>query len=333
MNSIRMALPEKTERFAENYHSIRKHFIWHEPMIKRLVSLVYALDDKDIDLDKITYCHNLMKAETGIFSTFRGNLAIYVAAMLALDYDPYKRFTDTLEAYNLLKGEKFWASDYLVASAYEVARWGGQKGLKNVAVRAMQFYRGLKANHRFHIGQDDYIFVVMLALSDIEVSDGVDRVKQIFMRLRPEFFSRNSALYLAQMLVLSGKGEDSVDDVLHLNRMLKQQGIRLNKTYTLPSLGVLSMLDTDHSAMANAIDDTMAALRRIRGFGRFSVSKQELLMHVVAIVSSVYLNGLDDVAKASLSTNITNLIIAQQAAMLGACVGASVAASSAAASC
>jgi len=327
-------LLSKLELFTDNNQSTRGDFIWQNAMAKRLVALAYALEGKQIDIDAIKECHRMMKDEVGIFSTFRGNMAVYIAASLSLNENPQQLLTNTLEVYDLLKQEGFWASDYLVVTAYEIAVNTERMMYSHIAQRSMEFYREMKSNIRFHIGQDDYIFAAMLAMSGIDIHDGALKMRHLFSQLKSEFsafISRGSIVTLAQMLVLGESTDECIEHMLKLNRVLRKKKIRLDRTYTVPSMGVLGMLGVDKYAFA---DDLIAArdyLRAQKGFGAFSVSNQELLLYAVSLISNVYTADTDSsIMKSGVATSITNLIIAQQVAMI---VAISVATTTTAASC
>jgi len=326
-------LEAKLALFNENYQSIRTEFAWQEPMAKRLAALAYALADKSLDSNRIKDCHKLIKSEVGVFSTFRGLLSVYVAAALSLSQEPGKLLADTLYVYDLLKAQRFWASDYLVVTAYEIAANAKKIDFERTAERTRSFYDEMKANHRFQIGSDDYIFAAMLALSDLDVHQGANKVKSIFIRLKEEFSrfsSRNSLLTLAQMLALGGSTEQCAYNVSKLNRALRNRKIKLDKTYTLPSLGALSLLNIDPCDLALELTAACDYLRGQKGFGGFSVSTQELQLYAVSLITHARIGDSVNITQAGVTTSVTNLIIAQQVALIAAMSAASAAA---AASC
>jgi len=331
---MNIQLQNKLELLVENSQSIRSDFIWHDAMAKRLVALAYALEGKKVDVEAIKACHRMIKDEVGMFSTFRGNMAVYVAASLSLSEKPQQLLSDTLEVYDLLKQEGFWASDYLVVSAYEIAANAKNHNFGYITQRSMEFYREMKANIRFYIGQDDYIFAAMLALSDIDIHDGALKMRHLFRQLKKEFSaftSGNSLVTLSQMLVLGESTAECVQNLLKLNKVLRKKKVRLDKTYTLPSLGVLGMFAVDKYAFADDLIEARDYLRSQKGFGAFSVSTQELLLYAVSLITNAYMGDAgNNVVKAGVATSITNLIIAQQVAMI---VAISTATTAAAASC
>lgn len=309
-------LQEKLTLFTENTRALKNDFIWHDTMSKRLAALLYTLKDKAVDCNTIRDNHALLKSHTGIFSSFRGNLAIYIASMLSLSDNPEQRFTDTLAVYDLLKAQKFHASDYLVVAAYQIAANADRSLHSQTVTRAREFYDAMKSNHWFYTGQDDYIFSAMLGLSDIDVYTAAAEIERLYQQAKTDFYHKNSIQTLAQVLVLGGEADVTYPKVLQLRNTLRENGIKIDKLYTLPSLGVLAMLTADGYAVAEAIAETSEALRKQKGFGVFSITTQELLLYTVSLVCAALSEDIENgILKAVVSTSVTNLIIAQQAAM------------------
>ena len=316
--------------FASNAQIIKKEFTWQNSLAKRLAALLYAKENKPIDYEAIRQSHNIIKQNTGLFSFFRGDMAMLIAAMLSLSPNPQRLLDETLKVYEIMKDAKFRSSDYLVVAALEIASQANPGYYSDVVARARAFYDGMKADHFFKTGQDDYIFASMLGLSDLNVDAGVERIENIYNRLKSEFWDKNSVQTLAQILVLSRSDDNVVNRVLSLRDDLKAQKIKLDKSYTLSTLGILAMLPVDNSVIVRDIDEAQMMLRAQKGFGSMSVTMQEVLLFVTAIVTDRYAKSLTgDVLSANLSTSIANIIIAQNTALIVAITtSTSVAASS-----
>ena len=325
-------LQEKLKLLVDNHRTIKSDFIWQDGMAKRLAVLCYTMENKEINTAAIKECHKMIKSETSAFSNFRGNLAIYLSAALSLHPQPSHVLADTLHVYGLLK-EKFWSSDYLIAAAYEIAI-NSEKGRHARTVqRTKDFFDEMKANHRFHIGQDDYIFAAMLALSAMDTHAGAVKIKNLFLRLKSEFsifVGASSVLHLAQMLVLGGGTEDCVSKLLRLNKLLRKRKLRLDKTYTLPTLGVLGMLKADNNLIADELVNAKDYFRAQKGFGPWSVGNEEILLYSAALLINAYAGDTEsNIINAGVTTSVTNLIIAIQVALI---VSATMASSAAVAS-
>lgn len=174
-----------------------------------------------------------------------------------------------------------------------------------------------------------YIFAAMLALSDLEAEPSAARMKELYEALKPHFYTGNGLQALTQVLVLGGQASEAVSDVLMLRDAFRSRGIRLDKQYTLSSLGVLSLLHQDSQQVVEDVENTSEWLRTKKGFGSWSMNKQERLLLAAAMVATNYVaeakNGLLTTA---LSTSMTNIIIAQQAAVTAAAAASAAAASS-----
>ncbi|OKP95967.1 DUF4003 family protein [Paenibacillus sp. P46E] len=320
----------KLELFAENAQRVKKGFAWKNAQVNRLAALLYTAEDKIADSDAIHASYELIKEHTGSFSTFRGTTAISIAALLSLSAEQERLLTDTLAVYEMLKDVKFRASDYLVVAAYQIAVNTASDQYQRTVERAKAFYDRMKSKHPFLTGRDDYIFAAMLGLSDIDVESGVERMEQLYAVLKPEFLSGNSVQALTQVLVLGEDASETAAHVLALREAFRTRGIRMDKEYTLSSLGVLSLLPCTQGEIVNDVSETYEFLRTQKGFGSWSITKQELLLLSAAMVAFKYVDeAKNGVVTTTLTTSITNIIIAQQTAIAAAAAASAASASSA----
>lgn len=322
---------QRLELFAQNAQTVKKEFKWQDAMLKRLAALLYAAEDRVIDLSAMRECHKLIKKSIGLFSSFRGNSAMTVATLLSLRDDPDGLLKNALKVYDMMKQARFRASDYLVVAACQIAAGAAEDKYVETVERARAFYDGMKSDHWFLTGQDDYIFSAMLGLSDVDVSAGVERMERLFQSLRPEFHTGIGVQALTQVLVLGGDGADLETRVLALRDALRSRRMKqLCQAYTLSSLGVLALLPLDTDEIVRQLEENSELLRSKKGFGPWSfVAKQELLLLSAGLVA---LNSVDQMKRGILdtvlSTSITNIIIAQQAAIAAAAAASASAAAS-----
>ncbi|MDR3052671.1 MAG: DUF4003 domain-containing protein [Coriobacteriales bacterium] len=308
---------DKLELFAENTQRVKRDFFWQFDSVKRLAALLYAQEGRPIDCEAIRQCYDLIKQNTGVFSQFQGTMALCVATLLSLSPNPQERLDETLKVYDLLKGAGFHATDFLVVAAYQIAAQSSVSKHEVVVTRTRDFYDAIKARHLFLTGEDDYIFAAMLGLTDLDVATGAEHIEHIYSRLKGEFWDNNSIQTLAQVLVLGNSDAGVIERVLALRDALRARRIKLDKTYTLPVLGVLALLPVEIHTVVSDIDAAQTILRAEKGFGMLSIDTAELLLYVTSIVAGDYAKSAkDEVLRATFSTSITNLIIAQQTAMI-----------------
>ena len=320
----------RLELLTANMQNIKKEFPWQNVNVTRLAALLYALESKEAPAEAIRNSYNMLKENTSRFSMFRNMAAIAISSMLSLHGDQETQLQRTLSVYEQLKQDGFKASEYLVIAAYEIAANTAPNQHIHTIERMKAFYEGMKQHHRFLTNRDDYIFAAMLGLSDIDPVVGVERMEQLHLSLKPEFRNSNSLQSLTQVLVLGGENRDTLDRLLLLRELLKDRDLRMDKQYTLSSLGVLALLPADPKVMIDDIAEVYAYLHEQKGFTRWSLNKEQRLLYTAALVASRNIDeARQDVLTSNLTTNITNIIIAQQTAMIAAVTAGAAASSSA----
>jgi len=321
---------QRLKLFADNTQIIKKEFTWQNAMMKRLAALLYASEEKEINPSAIRDCYDLLKRSAGLFSSFRGNSMMTVATLLSLRDNPPALLNNTLTVYEEMKRVGFRASDYLVVAAYQIAANAPQDEYDEKIGRAKAFYDGMKRDHRWLTGQDDYIFSAMLGLSDIEVTSGVQKMERLYQSLRPEFHTGTGVQALSQVLVLGDDTSGIQRRIMTLRDALRSRRLKLDRQYTLSSLGVLALLPMEAESIAAQIEETMQLLRGKKGFGTWTVAKQEILLLSAGLVTLSSVEQIkQDVLDTVLTTSMTNIVIAQQTAIA---VAAASSASAAAAS-
>lgn len=300
-----------------NTQKIKKEFAWQNISISRLAAMMYAAEDREADPEAIRDAHELIKKNTGAFSTFRGNLSVGIAAMLSLSEDPQTRLEDALSVYEQLKAHKLTASDPLAMAAYEIAQHAEPERRRSAIERTRVFYEGMKENHRILTYHDDYVFAAMLGLSDLEPEAALKRMEQLYAELKPELRAGNGLQSLTQLLVLGDADLGTSARLLELRDLFRQRKVRLDKEYTLPSLGLLALLPAEPRIIADEIEENAAYLREQKGFGAWSILDQEMLLLISGLfVSRSVGEAHRGLSGPTLSTALTNLVVAQQAASI-----------------
>ena len=316
----------KLELFIQNVQTIRKEFAWHDGRSKRLSALIYTLEGKVIDIAAIDASLKIIKSSTGMFSQFRGTMALVIATKISLSPSPEEAFNQTLACYNKLKEAKFTPSDFLVIAAHLIISTSKPSEIDGIIQKAREIYEGMRKNRWFSTGNQDYIFSVMLAMSDINPAEGVARIKELYDILKKDFawVDGNSIQALCQLLTLGGKTDEALEHLRDIRATFKANKIKLDRSYTLPSLGALSLLNVEGEVLANQVLDIQSQLRKEKGFGYFSIEDNELLLYASAIVTSIHTDNLNQGILATASTSLLNLLIAQQMTMMTVIMAAAV---------
>jgi hypothetical protein len=316
--------------YHQNMLALKKYSFWKNDMAKRLAALIFAAEGQQVDIAAIRAAEAAVKRKTGLFSSFRGATDMAIYALLALTADLESYLDRILSAHQLLRKARFHSSDYLAVAACLIARAAHQENLAEQCIRAGNWLRAMKQQHRFLVGQDDYVYAVMLAAAGLDPMNDLDRIEQNYRDLRYDFRPRGSLYQLCQVLALSGKPDLCADRVRDLRNAFRAEGVKLDRANTLVSLGVLSYMEEQEPVIVERVQKICVYLRSLKGMGSFSVGRDELQLMSVTLVACASLKEQhDSLAAGVVSSAVTGIIMAQQAAIIAAAAGASAAASAA----
>jgi hypothetical protein len=242
-------------------------------------------------------------------------MSLILAAKLALTTDPPRYLEGTIAAFNQLNGAKFGASDHSLIAAHLIALRTEPAAYPLAVERTRAFYNGLKANHSLLTDKDDLIVAALLALSDVDVQLGVNRIEEIFTQLRDSFGTNGGTLLLAETLTLGGAGSEAVNRALALREAVRAAKVRVDKSPTTPLLGVFALLPVAPEVVANDIAEARDFLKAQRGFGALSMDGTERLGLAAAMVLDAYA-GKDPIVAPALAAVIAGVIAAQALVIL-----------------
>ncbi len=309
-------LKSKMTLFVKNYRAFEGEFFWQNNIMKRLSALLSAGKGQRLNLRAVKENAEMIKEKMGPLSYFRGHSLLCLATLLSMETNRQRLLADTITVYELLKTKKFMASDYLVLAAYQIASSAAAEDFAEIAQRAEDCFLAMKAEHRFLTGHNDYIFAVLLALSEKEVDSGVNQIESFYQTLKPTFRSGDSVLNLAQVLTLGDADPGAVNRVLDLSEQFKENKLRLDRQLTLSTLGVLALLPEENEILVADVIAVYEFLRNQKGFKALSAGVQELQLFATALVAYHYADqSHDKLMSSTLSTGITSIIVAQQAAI------------------
>ena len=319
------SLKRRCEQFIENRDRIKGAFVWESSYFYPLGASIFTGKGRMADVDRMKECRDLLKHNTGVFSNFRGNGKLAIISMLALDENPERKLANALVVYDRLK-EHFWGSEYLPLTAMAITDLAGEESYEELAARTRRIYDRMKSEHPFLTSGEDSTFAALLALSDRSEEAVVYEMNRCYEIIKPEFFSSNAVQSLSHILSLGEGGAD-----MKCRRTMR--GCRYGTGYELPTLGVLALLQTDISELADTIAEVDEWLRTKKGFGAFGVGAKQRLMYAGLLTSYDYaaeFTGEASAINAAAINGTIALVIAQEAALCAsvAAVSATAAAAS-----
>ena len=329
---MRESLENKCDLFANNYIVLSKKFKWNNTINTRLGALLYAMENREADVDAINRCRKIIKDNTGVFSQFKDTTNFMSSVMMALQAEPEVMFKSILNVYDAMKQEGFHASPYLVLAAISIALQSDPYNYQKVIVSAKNYYDAMKEEHKFITSSDDYGFAALLAMTDKPVEQAVREMESCYRILKGEFFSANAVQALSHVLTFSEEeAYTKCMRVSSLNSALKKRKCKIGTGIELSFLGVTALLKEDSEKLADEIVEVRDYLKGRKGFGGWSISNTERTMFAVAVVCDEYLtNTKRSTMESILTRSVTGIILAQQMAVMAASSGAAAAAAASA---
>lgn len=326
MNST---LQIRCESFIQNKEVIKKTLSWESTYIYPISAAIFTEKGQQADANRLRQCRDLLKSQTGIFSSFRGTVRVPAISMLAVDYNPQGKLQNALKVYNMLKGH-FFSSNYLVLSAMVIAELAEPERYGQIADRTRILYDRMKAEHPFLTSSEDSAFAALLALSPLSDDQLVQDMERCYELLKGQFFSSNAIQSLSHVLALGeGTSEEKCRRTMTLFQTLKNKGYKYGTSYELATLGVLALLPEDPEVLAEKMIQVDQYLSHQKDFGVLGVGKRQRLMYAGILVAGEYAGNMEhmNLNSAAISSTIS-LVIAQQVAICSAIAASSAAASS-----
>ena len=310
-----LKLQKKLALLTENTQILMKGRSFKDTESRGIIAVVCSLESKTADVATINNCLNMLETKSNVNWRFSWGFALYIAVMMSLTEEPEQRLTDTLYIYSIFNEKKFRRSLHMAPlhcflAAQQIAAGANSSRFEPVIDRTISFYEAL-GNHGKSTGLGDCIFSVMLGLSDIDVSEGVDRRDRLYQSLPDELSRGYHSGALLQVLALGNDSYETQTAVLRLCDTLRDNHVNLlGNIFTLPALGLLSLLTKDASAVSHNMSATIDTLCTSKVCSDYSLISSDLLLYAASLVSSVYSDDMKNGAlKAAILTGITNLIV------------------------
>lgn len=292
--------------FADNIISYEKNFSLQNIYFKRLVALLFALNNKKIDLERIKNCQRIIKEKTSLLSPFRTYFNFLLSGLLVLDGDEDKTFVSILDVYKDLKAKKF-KSFYLPLLCYLLVKYSDFISLNSSIKKTETLYFGMKKKHPFLTMPRKYILAGLLALSELDSDLLLKKSEKHYQSLKKVLSTRSTLLEVCNILSLSEDLFDIERKLLGFFEKFKAKGLKLIRRYVMLSLGMLALLPEGADEIADQVESVYQELLKYKLFNNFLISKQEVLVYASGIVAWSYAEATNQ--ELSLTVDLKALII------------------------
>ncbi|OOB79569.1 MAG: hypothetical protein BEN19_07415 [Epulopiscium sp. Nuni2H_MBin003] len=282
-----MELKELCELFIRNRDVIKNKYKLEMEYIQAICALIFTEKRQLIDVDKLEECKNLLKERTkykfGLSINFRGSIQNVMVSILATDENPAQKIDDTIEFYNELK-QYFSGSEYLALGAMITTQY--TTDYAKTGERAKKIYDNMKENHSMLTSKEDYIFALLLALSEKSNHQLDKEIEMNYQVCKDKFGKTNATQALSHVLALE---DSNANEVVKLYEELKEKGYKYGKEYELPTLGMLTKLG-ERDIIIDELIEVDEFLATQKGYGMIGIGKRHRLMHAATLVTIYHLD-------------------------------------------
>lgn len=324
---MNVSIQDLCGRMAAGRDVIKTAFRWENSHFYPVCANLFCARDEQPEAEKLAACRDLIRQETGILSSFRGNVRLPLICLLSLDEDPRGRLDRTLKAWQMLK-RRFFQSDYLALAACFLSDLE-ETELEHTADRARELYEAMKKNHPFLTGSEDSVFCVLLARSERSDEDLIDDMEQSYRCLKETFRDSNSVQTVSHILASSpAPACEKADRLADLYRNVTMRGVKYGKNRELPVLASLSLTEADTDTLADQILQASDYLSDLKGWrGIFGYDRRTRSMHAAMLTADLYAPW-PETEKAALSGALAAVLAQQMAACIAATSAAAASSSS-----
>ncbi|WP_313130343.1 DUF4003 family protein [Anaerocolumna sp.] len=311
-------LQYKCDLFEENYGILKKNFKWEYSMMLRLGAAICVNSGIKADVEAIKKAKGIIKNNTGVFSSFKDISFFILSTLFSLEKNQEEMFLKTKNIYEEMKKVGFRGSPYLTLAAFSVAKQRPEQDGAAVIGRAKEFYDAMKREHKFLTSADDYGYAAMLAATDLDITYAINEMEICYELLKKNFGVGNELQSLTHVLAMGEEpAQEKCNRVIEVFESLNSKDCKASKYHNLANLGILVLVSEDVEKLTDEIAEVNKYLLGKKGFGRWSLSKQDRTLFSSVLVVEEYLKETKkDSLTMTLANGITNLVIAQQTAML-----------------
>lgn len=312
---------ERLERLIDLFQQVSTQYKWEQPLTNHFTALTYTLNKKDFDKEKIEDLRKHMKKTTGIFSSYRGTSMIILSALLSCQYDDAKQQFNKMLIYDKkMKDTGFKNSMYLPIANYALLATCGEEWVDIRINKAMEIYKEMKKNHPWLTSGDDYPLSILLAQSDMPVSNIIENMEECYKLLNENGFGKNNGLQVLSH-ILGFRQEENKIKVLRCKEIFDRLKENKMKVYSggYAVIGFLSILGEEGYEAVQQVIEVVKILKSTKKYKW--LTKETHLFTAAALVSDVYIDNMNnqkELIQTSIGISIEALIAAQTAAVIAA---------------
>jgi len=318
----------KLDKMISLYEYLRKEYKWNNDLMLRFTAFIYTINNKEFDKTQFDEILQYIKKSSPRFSSYKSDQGFSIAALLINKYDDAKAaFDKQLQIEEKLRNVGFKKSSYLAIASYALMITAKEEEWNERVERAWRIFKGMKKDHFWFTGGDDYPVVILLAGGKESPEDITNTSEECFNKLHEAGFSKSNGLqFLSQILTFVPKPtEDKIKACKDVFHYLKDNKVKVYYSY-YGVIGFLEVLGDDTMKAAEEVVEVYEYLRANKDF-RWLGNDMNVLIATSLVCNEYVQKKVSERAliDTALSISIETIIAAQTAAIIAATTAATAA--------
>lgn len=279
------SLREKCDLLIENKNTISGVYKWSSAGLNLSGAYLFTSSGKTADAAGLKAAEEILTAQTGAFSVFRGIIKVPLLCKMVLSGEPGAYLARTEELYGRLNKSKWFSSEFNALAAMVLADRAKDTEASDLVEKTLAMYQLMKEKHPWLTGHDDIVFAAILASTEADISRQAEEAERCFGILKNHFRGANAAQALSFVLALSGEAApEKCGQVIRVYDGLKAAGHKYGSGYPLAALGMPAMLNMEPDDAVRAICEADTYLKEQKGFGDFSLGSENRRLYAAQMV-------------------------------------------------
>ena len=317
-------LKEKIGLFAANRMVISKEFALDMEISHMASALLFALQDKEADTERLKEVKKILKSKTSVLSAFRESSEPMVVAGMALSSNPEQYLDDLIWIFNIVKKKHALEENYALLSSMIILDSGRKAGTETIKEKTDAIMKAMSKEHPILTSSEDLPFATLLAMTDRSVDAIISDMEECYTYAKKELKIKadaDSIQAIAQIFALSGGNIRSrCDKIADLFDSFKAHKAKFDGGLLFPALASLVDIDMGTDALVEEIIEAADLLKTNKGFGNFSLENKDRLMFAAVLASEVFKadTGVfgSNVNQAIMTNSVISMIIAEEVCMM-----------------
>ena len=109
---MKESIKNKVDLLISNKQKIETEFKWGYSLMNIAAALVFTGENREVDIERLKLCKQILKKNTGVFSSFRSYSEAVIVSKMANAADPEQYINDVKFIYEKLKRSSFSDSSF-----------------------------------------------------------------------------------------------------------------------------------------------------------------------------------------------------------------------------